>query len=51
MGITIHYRGRFNKDAFLSQMVHEVKDIAEVCEWDYTVFNEEFPEVPDSWDS
>ena len=28
MGITIHYSGRFNKDASLSQIVHEVKDIA-----------------------
>ncbi|MFW5754196.1 MAG: hypothetical protein ACOCV9_05280 [Marinilabiliaceae bacterium] len=51
MGITIHYNGRFNKDASLLEMVHEVKDIAEVCEWDYTVFNEDFPEKTDSLDT
>lgn len=51
MGITIHYSGRFNKDASLSEMVQEVKDIAEVCKWDYTVFNEVFPEEMDAPDS
>lgn len=51
MGITIHYNGRFNKNASLPQMVREVKDFAEVCEWDYTVFHENFPEETEAGNS
>ncbi|MDZ4708005.1 MAG: hypothetical protein SH818_06340 [Saprospiraceae bacterium] len=44
MGLTLHYRGRFKAQAALPEMIAEVKNIAEVNSWRYTIFNEEFPE-------
>ncbi|MEP7168014.1 MAG: hypothetical protein ABI855_01460 [Bacteroidota bacterium] len=44
MGITIHYKGNFNPKSSLSQMIEEVKDIAEVQKWKYHIFETEFPE-------
>lgn len=46
MGLSIHYSGRFNTNAALSEMIEEVKDIAEVYGWDSTVFEENFPLIP-----
>ena len=43
MGLTIHYSGRFNEHASLSEMIEEVKDIAEIYNWQYTVYEEQFP--------
>jgi hypothetical protein len=43
MGLSIHYSGRFNAKASLSQMIEEVKDIAEIYKWPYHVFEDEFP--------
>ncbi len=44
MGLSIHYNGRFNKEASLSEMIEEVKDIAEVYNWNYHIFEKQFPE-------
>jgi len=44
MGLTIHYNGRFNPAASLSEMIEEVKDIATIFNWKYFVFEKEFPE-------
>lgn len=43
MGLTIHYSGSFRKNAGLSEMIEEVKDIAEVQKWKYTIFEDQFP--------
>jgi hypothetical protein len=45
MGLTIHYSGSFNPQASLTEMINEVKDIAEIYKWEYTVFEEAFPET------
>jgi hypothetical protein len=42
MGITIHYRGRFNKNAHLFEMIEEVVDIAEIYGWEYSIFEKDF---------
>lgn len=44
MGLTIHYQGQFKEGASLSNMIDEVKDIAEVHNWKYHIFETEFPE-------
>ena len=41
MGLSIHYSGRFNKDAILSDLITEVKEVAETFKWDYKIFLEE----------
>ncbi len=43
MGLTIHYSGRINPSASLSEMIEEVKDIAEIYGWDYKIYDEKFP--------
>lgn len=43
MGLSIHYRGSFGKNASLSKMVNEVKDIMEARKWEYTLYQDEFP--------
>ncbi len=43
MGLSIHYSGRFNPKASLSEMIAEVKDIADLYNWKYAVFNDSFP--------
>lgn len=43
MGLSIHYNGRFNKNAVLSDLITEVKEIAETFQWDYNIFQKEFP--------
>jgi len=42
MGLSIHYSGTFNKKASLSGMIEEVKDIAEIYKWKYTIYEEQF---------
>ncbi len=42
MGLTIHYSGRFNEYASLSEMIEEVKDIAEIYNWKYHIFEQNF---------
>lgn len=43
MGLSIHYSGSFNAEASLQAMIEEVKDIAEIYKWPYSVFEDEFP--------
>ena len=43
MGLSIHYSGSFKPEASLQAMIEEVKDIAEIYKWRYTVFEDEFP--------
>ncbi|MBU0559207.1 MAG: hypothetical protein KJ799_00460 [Bacteroidetes bacterium] len=43
MGLSIHYSGRFNPQTSLKEMIEEVKDIAEIYNWQYTIFDEQFP--------
>lgn len=43
MGLTIHYSGRFNEYASLSEMIEEVTDIAEIYNWTYHVYEKHFP--------
>jgi len=42
MGLSIHYSGQFNKNTSLSDLIIEVKDIAEILNWNYKIFQEEF---------
>ena len=43
MGLSIHYSGSFNHQASLSEMIEEVKDIAEIYKWKYHIFEKHFP--------
>lgn len=43
MGLSIHYSGSFNQNAVLSDLITEVKEVAEVLEWNYTIYGTEFP--------
>ncbi len=42
MGLTIHYSGKFSRNASLSEMIEEVCDIAEIYNWNYNIFETEF---------
>ena len=44
MGICIHYSGQFKKNASLSEMIEEVKDIVEIYKWKYNIYEADFPE-------
>ena len=44
MGLTIHYQGQFKEGTSLRSMIEEVKDIAEVNDCRYQIFETEFPE-------
>lgn len=43
MGLSIHYNGKFNSNANLSDLIAEVKEIAEILKWDYKIFHKIFP--------
>jgi len=43
MGLSIHYRGSFSKNATLSELITEVREISEAFKWDYAVHEESFP--------
>ncbi len=43
MGLSIHYQGRFGSQASLAEMIEEVKDIAEIYHWQYTIYEQQFP--------
>lgn len=47
MGLSFHYKGRFNKKASLREMIEEIEDIATVYKWEYTTYNRSFPSQPD----
>ena len=42
MGLTIYYSGSFNKNASLSEMIEEVRDIAKIYKWKYRIYEENF---------
>ena len=42
MGLTIHYSGRLKELASLSEMIEEVKDIAEIYNWKYHLYEQHF---------
>ena len=42
MSITIHYSGRFNPSASLSNMIEEVEEIASIYRWPFTSFERNF---------
>jgi len=44
MGLSIHYKGNFKKEASLQEMIEEVKDIAEIYTWEYTIYETAFPQ-------
>jgi hypothetical protein len=44
MGLSFHYNGHFNAKASLPEMIEEVKDTAEMFQWKYNIYEEEFPE-------
>lgn len=43
MGLSIHYNGKFNKEADLAELIAEVRDIVQIFQWDYFIFSEQFP--------
>lgn len=43
MGLSIHYSGSFKKDESLEAMIEEVKDIAEIYKWEYSINTTRFP--------
>jgi hypothetical protein len=43
MGLSIHYSGRFNQNAVLSDLITEVKEIAETFKWKFKIYQIEFP--------
>lgn len=43
MGLSIHYNGSFSNPTLLSEMIEEVKDIVNIYEWEYTIYEEQFP--------
>lgn len=46
MGLTIHYNGKFDKEKSLLKMIEEVKDIADIYNWKYKIYEKEFPKNP-----
>ena len=44
MGLSIHYNGRFNNQASLSEMIDEVKDVAGIYHWKYHIYETVFPD-------
>mgnify|MGYP000082404932 CR=1 FL=1 len=47
MGLTFHYSGSFKKDASLHELIGEVKDIAEINDWEYHIYDHDLP--PDDY--
>jgi hypothetical protein len=43
MGLSIHYGGSFRVDTSLPAMIEEVKDIAQIYDWKYNIYNSYFP--------
>lgn len=43
MGLSFHYRGRLNDATSLQPLIEELKDIAKVNNWNFFVFDKEFP--------
>lgn len=43
MGLTIHYSGKLKSASQLTELIEEIKDIANTNEWKYFVFEDKFP--------
>jgi hypothetical protein len=43
MGLSIHYSGSIKAGVSLQAMIEEVKEIAEIYQWRYTIYEELFP--------
>ncbi len=43
MGLSIYYDGKLKSPASLPFLIEEVKDVAEVHNWKYTIFKDTFP--------
>ena len=48
MGLSIHYSGSLSNPDYLSEIIEEVKDIAEVFKWEYNIYEERFPYLKDT---
>lgn len=46
MGLTIFYRGRFNPEKSLPDLIEEVEEIAGVFNWPCLIDKRQFPEIP-----
>src|SRR5690625_2262803 len=44
MGLSIHYSGYLKKANLLPELIREVKDVAEIYEWKYQIFDTVFPD-------
>lgn len=44
MGLSIHYSGSFKRGKSLAAMIEEVKDVAEVYNWKYNIYEDTFIE-------
>lgn len=45
MGLSFYYTGALRKDASVDALIDEVKDIAEILNWKYSMLNTGFPDV------
>ena len=43
MGLSFHYNGTFNKNAHLSDLITEVKEVCETFKWKFEIYRKEFP--------
>ncbi len=46
MGLTVYYKGRFNPDTSLENLIAECREFADVFKWEYQIFEREFPQIP-----
>ncbi len=44
MGLSFYYSGKFNKNANLSDLITEVKEIAKTFKWKFQIYEESFPD-------
>jgi hypothetical protein len=44
MGLSFHYYGSLKKGASVTDLIEEVKDIAEILNWQYDILDTDFPE-------
>lgn len=51
MGLSIHYSGRFNPKKELTELIIEVKEVAEAFNWKYHIFNQSFPDKEVAFES
>ncbi len=45
MGLSFHYTGSLKKNASITDLIDEVKDISEILNWKYHILDTDFPEV------